>query len=477
MRIKVQACGVCRTDLHIVDGELPHHKLPLILGHQIVGVVDEVGAGRRRRSASATSVGSALAGLDRRHVAATGCPGWTGLPMPGRENLCDHAKFTGYDIDGGFAEYAVADHRYAFPIPAGYPVPQAAPLLCAGLIGYRSLSMTGDAERLGLYGYGAAAHIVTQVARHQGRRVFAFTRPGDTRPPRSSPGRWGPSGPATPPRTRPEQLDAAIIFAPAGDLVPLALRAVGKGGSRGVRRHPHERHPLVPVRDLWGERTIRSVANLTGGTAGVPGAGAARSRCRPRWNLFPLEQANEALERLRSGRIRGAAVLVIDADRKGVGACLIRPLVSYSIERVEVLKEDGTVDEALMPALSPEDIKRLYAHMVLTRQFDERMFKLQRQGRLGTFARVAGQEGAHVGAAFALRPDDWLVPGFPGDGRAALRGLTMEQLLQFWGGDERGGKFPQELRTLPVAIPVGTHMLHAVGIAWAMKPPARTRRC
>ncbi|MBN1632102.1 MAG: alcohol dehydrogenase catalytic domain-containing protein, partial [Thermoleophilia bacterium] len=218
VRLKVQACGICRTDLHVVDGELTRPKLPLIPGHQIVGEVDALGA------AAGLAVGETV-----------GVPwlGWTcgrcRHCLSGRENLCDQAKFTGYDLDGGFAEYAVVDRRFAFPIPAGYPATQAAPLLCAGLIGYRSLSMTGDAERLGIYGYGSAAHIVTQVACHQGRRVFAFTRPGDTTSQEFAlemGAEW--AGDTAEPV--PEELDAAIIFAPAGELVPVALRAVGKGG-------------------------------------------------------------------------------------------------------------------------------------------------------------------------------------------------------------------------------------------------------
>jgi propanol-preferring alcohol dehydrogenase len=301
VRIEVQACGVCRTDLHIIDGELPPHKRPLILGHQIVGVVDKTGPG----------VSGPRAG-DR-----VGVPwlGWTDGTCPyclsDRENLCDHAKFTGYDIDGGFAEYAVADHRYAFPILGEYPAPQAAPLLCAGLIGWRSLSMTGDATRLGLYGYGAAAHIVTQVARHQGRRVFAFTRAGDVTSQefaRQMGAEW-----AGDTATRaPEQLDAAIVFAPAGELVPLALKAVGKGGAVVCGGIHMSDIPSFPYEDLWGERSIRSVANLTRRDGQEFLALAPEVPVQTEVEPFPLEQANEALDRLRSGRIRGAAVLVIE---------------------------------------------------------------------------------------------------------------------------------------------------------------------
>jgi propanol-preferring alcohol dehydrogenase len=301
VRIKVQACGVCRTDLHIVDGELSPHKRPVVIGHQIVGAVDKVGP-----EAALLKVGDLV-----------GVPwlGWTDGTCPycrsGRENLCDHARFTGYDIDGGFAEYAVADHRYAFPIPGGYPVPQAAPLLCAGLIGYRSLSMTGDAERVGLYGYGAAAHIVTQVARHQGRRVFAFTRPGDTISQefaRQMGAEWA-GDTATHP---PERLDAAIIFAPAGDLVPLALKAVAKGGAVVCGGIHMSDIPSFPYDDLWGERTIRSVANLTRRDGQEFLALAPQVPVQTEVELFALEQANEALDRLRSGTIRGAAVLTIE---------------------------------------------------------------------------------------------------------------------------------------------------------------------
>ncbi len=284
-----------------LTGELPHPKLPLILGHQIVGTVEAVGEG-----VSSPAVGEQV-----------GIPwlGWTcghcRYCLSGRENLCDSAKFTGYDLDGGFAEYAVADHRFAFPIPSGYPAAQAAPLLCAGLIGYRSLTMTGDAERLGLYGYGAAAHIVTQVARYQGRKVFAFTRPGD----HTSQGfakemgaHW--AGDTT--EAVPEELDAAIIFAPAGELVPLALRAVAKGGVVVCGGIHMSDIPSFPYEILWGERTVRSVANLTRRDGVEFLALAPRVPVRTEVELFPLADANEALERLRRGAIRGAAVLVVE---------------------------------------------------------------------------------------------------------------------------------------------------------------------
>ena len=301
VRLKVQACGVCRTDLHIVDGELTPHKRPLIIGHQIVGVVDKAGP--------------QVAGLAAGDQVGVPWLGWTDgtcvYCRSGRENLCDHAKFTGYDIDGGFAEYAVADHRYAFPIPGHYPVPQAAPLLCAGLIGYRSLGMTGHAERLGLYGYGAAAHIVTQVARYQGKRVFAFTKPGDETSQKFA-REMGAEWAGDTAGDSPEQLDAAIVFAPAGELVPLALKAVAKGGVVVCAGIHMSDIPSFPYDDLWGERVIRSVANLTRRDGQEFFALAPQVPVQTEVELFPLEQANEALECLRSGRIRGAAVLTIE---------------------------------------------------------------------------------------------------------------------------------------------------------------------
>jgi propanol-preferring alcohol dehydrogenase len=297
VRVKVEACGICRTDLHVVDGELAHPKLPLVPGHQIVGIVETLGEG-----VSTRVVGEQV-----------GIPwlGWTcgrcRYCLSGRENLCDQARFTGYDIDGGFAEYAVADHRFAFPIPSGYPAAQAAPLLCAGLIGYRSLTMTGEAERLGIYGYGAAAHIVTQVARHQGRRVFAFTRPGDVASQafaREMGAEW--AGDTS--EAAPEELDAAIIFAPAGELVPLALRAVAKGGVVVCGGIHMSDIPSFPYEILWGERMVRSVANLTRRDGEEFLALAPRVPVRTEVESFPLEESNEALERLRRGEIRGAVI-------------------------------------------------------------------------------------------------------------------------------------------------------------------------
>lgn len=296
--VRVHTCGVCRTDLHVVDGELQHPKLPLIPGHQIVGTVIA------RGEEVSVPVEGGLVGIP--------WLGWTcgrcRYCLSGRENLCDQAKFTGYDIDGGFAEYAVADHRFAFPIPAGYPPTQAAPLLCAGLIGYRSLNMTEDAERVGIYGFGSAAHIVTQVARYQGRRVFAFTRPGDASAQefaREMGAEW--AGDTENPA--PEELDAAIVFAPAGELVPLALRAVAKGGVVVCGGIHMSDIPSFPYEILWGERTIRSVANLTRRDGAEFLALAPEVPVRTEVELFALEEAEEALGRLRGGDIRGAAVL------------------------------------------------------------------------------------------------------------------------------------------------------------------------
>jgi alcohol dehydrogenase, propanol-preferring len=286
--LEVRACGVCRTDLHVVDGELPQPKLPLVPGHQVVGVAAD---GRR-----------------------LGVPwlGWTcgdcRYCRSGRENLCDRARFTGYDLDGGYADRAVADERFCLPIPDGYTDKEAAPLLCAGLIGYRSLRMTGDAERLGLYGFGASAHIVAQVARHEGRRVFAFTRPGDDEGQafaRELGAAWAGGSDQRPP----EELDAAILFAPSGELVPTALAALAKGGTvvcAGIHMSdiPSFRYEL-----LWGERQVRSVANLTRADGNEFLALAPQVPVRTRVEVFPLAEANEALDRLRAGRITGAAVL------------------------------------------------------------------------------------------------------------------------------------------------------------------------
>lgn len=297
--VRVRACGVCRTDLHVVDGELPEPKLPLVPGHQIAGAVEASGPGVET-----------LAPGER-----VGVPwlGWTcgecRFCREGRENLCDRARFTGYHLDGGFAELAVADARYCFPLPDGYPDLQAAPLLCAGLIGYRSLTLAGDAERLGLYGFGAAAHIVAQVARWQGRRVFAFTRAGDAVAQELAlavGAEWAGDTFGPPP----EVLDAAIVFAPAGELVPAALRAVAKGGTVVCGGIHMSDIPSFPYSILWGERVLRSVANLTRRDGDELLALAPRVPVRVEVEPYPLERANEALGRLRAGRVRGAAVLV-----------------------------------------------------------------------------------------------------------------------------------------------------------------------
>jgi propanol-preferring alcohol dehydrogenase len=294
--LEVAACGVCRTDLHIVDGELTEPTLPLVPGHQIVARVS--GGGER------------FAAGDR-----VGVPwlGWTDgtcrYCRSGRENLCDQARFTGYQRDGGYAQMAVADERFCFPIPTGYPDLQAAPLLCAGLIGFRTLKLAGDGERLGIYGFGGAAHIVCQVAVHQGRRVFAFTRAGDESTQRFAlelGAEWVGDALGPPP----EELDAALIFAPAGELVPAALRAVAKGGTVVCGGIHMSDIPQMPYELLWGERTLRSVANLTRADGEEFLALAPVVPVRTEVETFPLREANEALDRLRSGRIQGAAVLV-----------------------------------------------------------------------------------------------------------------------------------------------------------------------
>jgi len=300
VRLNVQACAVCRTDLHIVDGELPDPKLPLVLGHQIVGLVSGLGNGTSRFS------------LGER----VGVPwlGWTDgscrFCRSGRENLCDGARFTGYQLDGGFAEQTVADERYCLRLPESYSDLEVAPLLCAGLIGYRSLVMTGDAERLGLYGFGASAHIIAQVARWQTRRVFAFTRSGDTEGQRfalSLGAEWAGSSTESPP----EELDAAIIFAPVGELVPVALAAVAKGGVVVCAGIHMSEIPSFSYDLLWGERVLRSVANLTrqDGEEFMPLAPKVPVRTQIR--EFRLEEANEALQHLRAGELHGAAVLKI----------------------------------------------------------------------------------------------------------------------------------------------------------------------
>jgi propanol-preferring alcohol dehydrogenase len=298
--LKVLACGVCRTDLHVTDGDLPDPKLPLILGHEIVGEVVGAGPGCERFAAGAR----------------VGVPwlGWTcgscRFCRSGRENLCERARFTGYHVDGGYAEYAVADERYCFALPAGMKAAEAAPLLCAGLIGYRSLLAAGDhAERLGIYGFGAAAHIVAQVARAQGRRVYAFTRPGDAaaqRFARELGATWvGPSD-----TSPPDTLDAAILFAPVGALVPAALKAVSAGGTVVCAGIHMSEIPAFPYEILWGERVLRSVANLTRRDGDEFLAMAPRLHVRTEVAQYPLERAADALDALRAGAVRGAAVLV-----------------------------------------------------------------------------------------------------------------------------------------------------------------------
>jgi propanol-preferring alcohol dehydrogenase len=296
--LRVAACGVCRTDLHVADGELAEAKLPLVPGHQIVGKVEAVGEG---------------AGLAPGERVGVPWLGWTcgecRFCRSGRENLCDRARFTGYQLDGGYAELAVADERYCFPIPEGYPDVQAAPLLCAGLIGYRSLRMAGDAGLVGLYGFGAAAHIVIQVARHEGRRTFAFTRAGDEQAQRFAlelGAEW--AGDAL--GDSPEELDAAIIFAPAGELVPAALRAVAKGGTVVCAGIHMSDLPSFPYELLWGERVLRSVANLTRRDGDEFMTLAPRIPVRTEAETYALARANDALERLRAGHVRGAAVLI-----------------------------------------------------------------------------------------------------------------------------------------------------------------------
>lgn len=296
--IQIHACGICRTDLHVVDGELTQPKLPLIPGHQIVGTVVARGA-RVERFALGERVGVPWLGSTCHQCRYC---------LSGRENLCDQAQFTGYQLDGGYAEYTVAQEEFCFTIPANYPDLQAAPLLCAGLIGYRALKMTGEAERLGFYGFGAAAHILIQVARYQGRQVFAFTRPGDSEGQqfaRELGAVWAGDGPP------PAALDAAIIFAPAGELVPKALRAVAKGGAVVCAGIHMSDIPSFPYEILWGERVLRSVANLTRQDGEEFLTLAPQIPIQTAVEPFALSEANEALEALRRGKIRGAAVLVI----------------------------------------------------------------------------------------------------------------------------------------------------------------------
>jgi propanol-preferring alcohol dehydrogenase len=299
--VRVRACGVCRTDLHIVDGELTEPKMPLIPGHEIVGEVVSLGPGVERWEAG-----------DRVGVSwlAWTC-GVCGYCLSWRENLCERARFTGYTVDGGYAEYAVADERYCFRIPDSYSDAEAAPLMCAGLIGYRSLVKAGEAERLGIYGFGAAAHIIAQVARYQGRRVFAFTRPGDNEGQRFAlelGAEWAGDSTASPP----EELDAAIIFAPVGALVPTALRAVRPGGTVVCGGIHMSEIPSFPYDLLWRERTVCSVANVTRKDGEEFLELAPQVPIRTEVKVYALSRANQALSALREGRLRGAAVLVPD---------------------------------------------------------------------------------------------------------------------------------------------------------------------
>ncbi|HYQ79120.1 MAG TPA: zinc-dependent alcohol dehydrogenase family protein [Solirubrobacterales bacterium] len=300
VQLAVHACGVCRTDLHILDGDLAEPKLPLVMGHQIVGTVRAAGEGAER-----------FAPGER-----VGVPwlGWTcgecRYCRSGRENLCDRARFTGYDLDGGYAEVAVADERFCFPIPSNLPDLGAAPLLCAGLIGYRALRLVGEAERIGFYGFGAAAHILCQVAVHEGRRVFAFTREGDEETQafaRQLGAEWAGGSEEMPP----EELDGAIVFAPVGALMTAALRASAKGAriiSAGIHMSDI---PSFPYAQLWGERSLGSVANLTRRDGEELFSLAPQVPVRTEVSVYPLEEANQALDDLRAGAFRGAAVLSV----------------------------------------------------------------------------------------------------------------------------------------------------------------------
>lgn len=298
----LSACAVCRTDLHIVDGELPDPKLPLIPGHQIVGHVEQVGTGIEK-----FSIGDRV-----------GIPwlGWTDgecvYCRSNRENLCDRARFTGYTIDGGYAEFVVADARFCFHLPEQYNDVDVAPLLCAGMLGYRSYRKTGDARRLGIYGFGNAAHLIAQIAIYQGREIFAFTRPGDEAGQESA-RKLGATWAGRSGEMPPEKLDAAIIFAPIGELVPMALRALAKGGIVVCGGIHMSDIPSFSYADLWGERTICSVANLTRGDGEEFLEIAPRVPVRTETEIFPLEEANTALDRFRSGKLKGTAVLTMSS--------------------------------------------------------------------------------------------------------------------------------------------------------------------
>jgi len=300
--VRLSACAVCRTDLHIVDGELPDPKLPLIPGHQIVGRVEQVGTGVEK-----FSIGDRV-----------GIPwlGWTDgecvYCRSNRENLCDRARFTGYTIDGGYAEFVVADARFCFHLLEQYDDVDIAPLLCAGMLGYRSYRKTGDARRLGIYGFGNAAHLIAQIAIYQGREIFAFTRPGD-KAGQESARKLGTTWAGGSDEMPPEKLDAAIVFAPVGELVPLALRALAKGGIVVCGGIHMSDIPSFPYADLWGERTICSVANLTRRDGEEFLEIAPRVPVRTETEIFPLEEANTALDRFRAGKLKGTAVLMMSA--------------------------------------------------------------------------------------------------------------------------------------------------------------------
>jgi len=300
LQIQIAACGICRTDLHVLDGDLKHPKLPLIMGHQIVGNVTKIGGNK-----SSFKVGDRV-----------GVPwlGWScgecKFCKSGRENLCDDAEYTGYQIDGGFAEYCTADERFCFPIPKDYPDLQAAPLLCAGLIGYRAFRMCGDAEKIGFYGFGSAAHILIQVARHLNRKVYAFTREGDTKSQKFAiklGAEWAGNSEENPP----EPLDAAIIFAPVGELVPLSLKAVDKGGVVVCAGIHMSEIPSFPYEILWMERTIRSVANLTRKDGDEFMKLAPEVPVKTEVHPYDLSDTNKALDDLRHGRFEGSAVIKI----------------------------------------------------------------------------------------------------------------------------------------------------------------------
>ena len=300
--VRLSACAVCRTDLHIVDGELPDPKLPLIPGHQIVGHIEQVGTGVEK-----FSIGNRV-----------GIPwlGWTDgecvYCRSNRENLCDRARFTGYTIDGGYGEFVVADARFCFHLPEQYDDVDIAPLLCAGMLGYRSYRKTGDARRLGIYGFGNAAHLIAQIAIYQGREIFAFTRPGD-KAGQESARKLGTTWAGGSDEMPPEKLDAAIVFAPVGELVPLALRALAKGGIVVCGGIHMSDIPSFPYADLWGERTICSVANLTRRDGEEFLEIAPRVPVRTETEIFPLEEANTALDRFRAGKLKGTAVLMMSA--------------------------------------------------------------------------------------------------------------------------------------------------------------------